>query len=116
GQATHVVNYVLQPLEAGGVGTTGPQGPQGPQGIPGPQGPIGLTGATGPQGPIGLTGATGPQGPPVNTSNFALLNGNNTFTANQTVNGTVKATSFLGDSNTASGRFASATGGLANNA
>jgi hypothetical protein len=85
------------PQGANGLnGATGPQGPQGPAGPPGttgsigPQGPQGPIGPIGPMGPIGATGATGPQGPagPV-LPDLAYTDKNNSFTANQTVQGEV---------------------------
>ena len=96
----------------GATGNTGPQGEQGVQGIQGDTGATGPTGPEGPQGPIGNTGATGPTGPtgsqgPAGTATTdaselttgtlddARLSGNvpledaaNTFSANQTLDGT----------------------------
>ena len=96
----------------GATGNTGPQGEQGVQGIQGDTGATGPTGPEGPQGPQGNTGATGPTGPtgsqgPAGTATTdaselttgtlddARLSGNvpledaaNTFSANQTLNGT----------------------------
>ena len=96
----------------GATGNTGPQGEQGVQGIQGDTGATGPTGPEGPQGQIGNTGATGPTGPtgsqgPAGTATTdaselttgtlddARLSGNvpledaaNTFSANQTLNGT----------------------------
>jgi hypothetical protein len=96
----------------GATGNTGPQGEQGVQGVQGDTGATGPTGPEGPQGPQGDTGATGPTGPtgsqgPAGTATTdaadlttgtladARLSGNvaledvaNTFTQNQTLNGT----------------------------
>jgi hypothetical protein len=99
----------------GEVGPQGPQGEQGIQGATGPQGPQGIQGEVGPIGPqgpqgeTGATGATGPTGPqgPAGTqttsasdltsgtladarlsANVALEDVANTFTQNQTLDGT----------------------------
>jgi hypothetical protein len=101
--------------EQGIQGATGNTGPQGEQGVQGIQGDTGATGPTGPQGPQGVqgdTGATGPTGPtgsqgPAGTAttdasdltsgtladarlsaNVALEDVANTFTQNQTLDGT----------------------------
>ena len=82
---------------AGAAGAKGDKGDPGNQGIAGPAGPVGLIGPTGPTGPKGDAGATGPQGPAGGVpANVAKLDTANTFTANQTVNGTMTATAFVG--------------------
>jgi Collagen triple helix repeat (20 copies) len=84
------------PGATGPQGAPGPAGPVGAAGPAGPQGSGGATGAIGPQGPvgpvgpIGLTGATGPQGPAGPAlPDLAYTDKNNSFTANQTVQGDV---------------------------
>ena len=92
--------------DPGPTGATGPQGEQGPQGLQGPQGPQGPQGETGATGATGATGPTGPQGPAGTqttnasdltsgtladarlSSNVPLKDAANTYTANQTLNGT----------------------------
>jgi Collagen triple helix repeat (20 copies) len=94
------------------VGLPGPQGPKGDKGDKGDTGNTGATGPQGAQGPqgetgaTGATGATGPQGPAGTattdasaltsgtladarlSSNVPLKDAANTFTQNQTLNGT----------------------------
>src|SRR6266850_2210583 len=72
------------------TGPAGPQGPQGVQGPAGPMGPQGATGATGSQGPVGPIGPVGPQGPvgPM-PQGAALTTAANTFSASQTINGSL---------------------------
>ena len=92
--------------DPGPTGATGPQGEQGPQGLQGPQGPQGPQGETGATGATGATGPTGPQGPAGTqttnasdltsgtladarlSSNVPLKDAANTYTQNQTLNGT----------------------------
>jgi hypothetical protein len=98
--------------DTGNTGATGPQGPQGEKGDKGDKGDTGNTGPTGPQGPqgekgdTGATGATGPQGPAGTattdaadltsgtladarlSANVPLKDAANTFSQNQTLDGT----------------------------
>lgn len=80
--------------DKGDTGDTGAQGAQGPQGIQGETGPQGPTGATGPQGPAGTqtTDASlltsGTLADARLSANVPLKDAANTFTQNQTLNGT----------------------------
>jgi Kelch motif/Collagen triple helix repeat (20 copies)/Galactose oxidase, central domain len=102
---SHLAQLNLVLVSAASQGPQGPQGPSGPAGATGATGaagptgatgPPGLAGSTGPAGPQGLTGATGPVGPqgpagpmPVGA---ALTTAPNTFSASQTINGTLIVT------------------------
>jgi len=99
---------------AGPQGTPGPAGPTGPQGLQGTPGAPGSSGPVGPQGLQGVSGPTGPQGlpglqgpPGLILPDLAYVDVANTFTANQTVNGSLSANVFnIGSNPFAFGSYA----------
>ncbi len=93
GNFTGLVTFAPGQTFPGAVGPQGPAGPQGPQGLPGIPGPAGPQGLQGPPGPI--------------LPDLAYIDVANTFTANQTVNGSLSANVFnIGSNPFAFGSYA----------